>query len=685
MSIQSIKIKNILSFDELDIKNLKDINCIVGKNNVGKSNLLKVIKYFYDSLENKKKEQPPLKSNYNLKGSISLTFDTTRIHLISKKNPNSPYFSYVSRKLIPDNRRGFLSSKQYDHNKTNFTLTLYLYNDKSQKWSTNDKQIHNLILYLYPFFYIDSRKINLYEWNDLWSLISAIKSFNLSTLDNKDVIDFFNKSITQKSNDEYKNFVNRLEEIITVKRLTPKEKVLTYIKSGLTGHSFEIDNFSLDTQSDGTNSFHFINIFFKILISLSKREYITPFVFIDEPEIGLHPKMNERLITNIFTYYDYQNRSSKITIPPKIFITTHSPIIIKQITKNFRENKKIYCFQKNKSTPTQLKLLNSDYNNESFINIFSENESRLFFSDMILFVEGETELEAFGNMKLLEHFQELNKVDIYKCSSNVIGERINPSYSNSAIPYLFLFDADKAWDISYKNNKTFLNIKSNGNYFKLDKDSLIKERDKYKKGYNEKYKRLSNTIDKIIDSLEIEIKTNLTKQTPLDYHLDDARNSLKTYLQTKRIYINDTTFEGCLISYNSREIFYAWLKKSYSIDIQPILSRVKKSRSLDEYLLIDYMRVLFNGKSNILNNKKQFNIKNGSNRTTKMAKILLNKLDKFLAIKTPEKADGWVTQYMNFSIEFIEKKTQKNDDFKRNFEIYFPEIYDIIRKLQSDS
>ncbi|MEI8613561.1 AAA family ATPase [Shewanella sp. PP-He15 brown] len=53
MTIQSIKITNLLSFDELEVKDLKDMNCIVGRNNVGKSNLLKALKFFYNKLDGK--------------------------------------------------------------------------------------------------------------------------------------------------------------------------------------------------------------------------------------------------------------------------------------------------------------------------------------------------------------------------------------------------------------------------------------------------------------------------------------------------------------------------------------------------------------------------------------------------------------------------------------------------------
>lgn len=84
--------------------------------------------------------------------------------------------------------------------------------------------------------------------------------------------------------------------------------MLSYIKAGLKGYRFEIDENDLKFHSDGTNSFHFIKTFLRILITISRREYITPFVFIDEPELGLHPKMNEVLVQDIFTSYNYNEK-----------------------------------------------------------------------------------------------------------------------------------------------------------------------------------------------------------------------------------------------------------------------------------------------------------------------------------------------------------------------------------------
>ncbi|EDT9504160.1 ATP-binding protein, partial [Salmonella enterica] len=88
MTIQKIKITNLLSFDEIEIDELNDINCIVGRNNVGKSNLLKTLKFFYNKLEGKEELPPRLNSNYSYKGTISITFDTTRIFRIARRQPS---------------------------------------------------------------------------------------------------------------------------------------------------------------------------------------------------------------------------------------------------------------------------------------------------------------------------------------------------------------------------------------------------------------------------------------------------------------------------------------------------------------------------------------------------------------------------------------------------------------------
>ncbi|EGV1830903.1 TPA: AAA family ATPase [Vibrio parahaemolyticus] len=701
MTVQAVKITNLLSFDELIVDNLNDLNCIVGRNNVGKSNLLKVLKFFYNKLDGKEELPPKLNSNYSYKGSISITFDMTRIYRIARKQPNNKYFSFIIRKLIPLHKRSMFALMRYDNDHTTYTLTLNIYNDGKVKWSTNDKQTLNLILYLFPFFHIEPRHMDLHEWDSLWDLISRLKSFNLSKIDEKSVIDFFDKSINSNGENSYKKYIADLNNTISTKPSSQKEKILSYIKAGLKGYRFEIDENDLKYHSDGTNSFHFIKTFLKILITISRREYITPFVFIDEPELGLHPKMNEVLIHDIYNNYKYKkDRDCKVT-RPRIFLATHSPNIVKEIIKKFRNKQRIYCFQKFHDSTTTINVLNSTYNNESFINTFSDNEARLFFSDFILFVEGETELEVFGNMSLSDHFSHLKHIDIYKSSSNVIGERINPSYSNSAIPYIFLFDADKAISLKGTPNNFNLKLQKNGNYFNFWKETLEKEYNKHKLGFSKNHQLAKSNLQYLLNNRDKNLKIDLTKQDFLkEYEFEKVFSSVKMRLLSKNIYLNRTTLEGCLIQINSSKIFYEWMKKENNINFEPILCRISKSKFVTEDMLIDYMRIIYNGKSKALTDYSHFNLEsytqamnngkkiNGKLRyTSRHAKLLMDLLEKStIRNKGLEKTDGWATSFINFSVDYIEDKSlTEKQSFGSIFKIYFPELYDIIRMLQPDS
>lgn len=701
MTILKIKITNLLSFDDIEINGLHDMNCIVGRNNVGKSNLLKALKFYYNKLEGKEELPLRLHSNYSYKGIISLTFDTTKIFRIARRQTTNPYFQFIMRKLIPPFRRSLFSLAAYTDEPTTYTLSLNIYNDGKVKWSTKDGQILNLILYLFPFFHIEPRHMNLHEWDNLWVLVSRIKSFNLSKIEDESVIDFFDSSINSGGDSSYRKYIDDLNKNISTKASTQKEKILSYIKAGLKGYKFEIDERDLRFHSDGTNSFHYIKTYLNLLITISRREYITPFVFIDEPELGLHPKMNEVLVQEIFNSYKYQEGINDRVTRPKLFITTHSPNIVKEVIKKFREKQRFFCFQKTRDSCTYIKILNSTFDNESFINIFSDNEARLFFSDFILFVEGETELEVFGNMKLSEHFTHLKHIDIYKSSSNTIGERINPAYSNSSIPYMYLFDADKAISLKGVAGSFTLKFKNNGDYYRFDRDTLNLEIKRNNLGFSRKHREIKQNNELLIQYSGASINVDLLKQIFLpSSHFDNIFSAVKKRLLYKNIYLNRTTLEGCLIQKDSAQIFYKWLAAKHDIDIDKLIARISKSKYISSDMLIDYLRVIFNGKTDTLVDYSSFNfesykqtLKNGKvlnenlKKTSKHAKYLMNTLEKSTIFnKHLNKTDGWTTSFLNYSVEYVENEAKLHDNtFGSVFRFYFPELYDIIRRLQPDS
>lgn len=68
-------------------------------------------------------------------------------------------------------------------------------------------------------------------------------------------------------------------------------------------------------------------------------------ILIDEPEMHLHPKLQEELVALLLKF-------SKST---QIFISTHSPLLVKQLRKN--EKVKIFVMKKeNKNENYEIKI-----------------------------------------------------------------------------------------------------------------------------------------------------------------------------------------------------------------------------------------------------------------------------------------------------------------------------------------
>lgn len=279
MAIQSIRVKNLLSFNDVFIDDIQDINCIVGKNNVGKSNLLKIIRFFYSKLNGERVLPPSLHSYYNSVGSITIRYDTTRIKkIVTGKNNNSAFLKHIYNTLFPGQKKSFLNQSS---NESYLELTLTIFKDDSTKWSTPNQDVLKIIYILYPFIDIETRHIDLYDWNRIWGLVSQLSSFNVKKINSDEVINYLDNKLSD-GRGHYKDYIDNVETIVDTKSYSYRDKVLSYIKVGLQGHDFTNSGQELDIQSDGTNSHRFIEIILKLLIVLTRREYITPTIYIDE-------------------------------------------------------------------------------------------------------------------------------------------------------------------------------------------------------------------------------------------------------------------------------------------------------------------------------------------------------------------------------------------------------------------
>jgi len=668
MSIKLIKIKNLLSFDKLEINELQDINCIVGKNNVGKSNLLKLISFFYNKLENKRELPPALNSKYSSAGSISICYDISHISRIvqakkNKSNHNLPYFKEVFNLLVNPS------------NKKSIEIVLTIHSNESISWNIKDTKLLKIISDLYPFFSIETRHINLHDWNNIWFLISRLKPFNPHKVKQQKIIDFFEKEVSGSKDikyNNYGNYITNIEDSLETAVYNYKEKVLSFVKTGLRGQSFLIDEKQLETESDGLNSYTFVKSFLLLLVSLTRKSYITPILYIDEPETGLHPKKNEELINDL---YDVVEDYSQYKTPmPQIIFSTHSPNIVKEVIKLFDNNQQILHFSKDKSNNTSVKKMNSTYSDKRFLHIFSDNEARLFFSNFILFVEGETEIEIFTNKALLKKFPILKEIDVYKSSSNVLGAHVNPDYSNTAIPYIFLFDADKIY--TFTDDQTDTNLKkikllnSNPELYILP-DGKIKKYDekfndlilKYQKGFNQIYRDTVNNLQNIKDIKDEKFTFDNGNFRVKDFNkYTKLVQYLKIYLLNKNVLFLHTTIEEALIHEKSEGLFFTWMEDENNLIIDDFLyekrevnysfSLYKNRKSIGETVLfnsrkvinkkiiykklkhseyvlnflIDYIRVMyFHGKFELLNNQI---LNNSSSLIHEVSKKQINEFKK---------------------------------------------------------
>lgn len=750
MSLKSIRIKNILSFDDCVINEFSDFNCVIGRNNVGKSNFLKVIQFFYANLNGESVIPLPLNSNYSSKGDITIVFDTTRLEeVIKTRKSKSSYQKHIYSSLFKDDIVSDYAIVSKRTIRGEFSLTLTVKSDGAISWSDKDKNVLKIIARIYPFFFVDTRRLDLYDWDKLWKTVSQLKFLNTRELKTEQIINFFDEKLSEKSS-SYKEYVKIISDLTKASPYDYQDLVLNYIKVGLSGHKFNIDGHELQTQSDGTNSHRFIELFLSLIISLTRREFITPVVYIDEPELGLHPKLNEKLIYNLHELYRKFKKNSinktlgKYATPyPTVIMSTHSPNVLKSIIRLFKGEGEHYIFHFSLGAHriTKICLLNSRFKDKRFLNIFSDNEARLFFSEFILFVEGETELELFGNLELINKFSFLNRVDVYK-TNEVLLRAMNPRNSNAPIPYLTVYDADKLVTYDFQDRR-----------FKF-RSKEINLLDIYKRysctpffSPNYQNKRILSNIIKI-DGVELELDENGTSYKKLDLPAFIARCNRVLY-KTDRIHMAPSTIEEVLICNASRKILIRWLaheaaslskgklciggkgdinrkldglrskfklsnlkwfftnvftKHEYTGELSPenedfiamlyVLNAkemlrlfYKQGSSLSQADQTTILRLALNGKSHTLYSYKESEEPYDENNPISFevinaVQVIKNQFLKKLSIDLG-KTGGWVTSFLDFAIADIEKRTTNDKSFEEIFASTFPHLHDILKKIST--
>lgn len=638
MSIKSIEIKNFKSIEHIKF-NLNELNVFIGKNGTGKTTIQKALKYFYENLLEDVSnnlvfdELNPLKKQM----SITIEYDFSRILDLATGSYQDTLFKTFYFQTTP-----------VDSTITQTTLKLTLYQTKQKGISWNHSyNTRYLVKNSHPIYFLYPREKNLLDWDDLWNALGDLVNANAA----KSFSDDLTQILPKKDAELFKEYIELLkkffkEQDLKVLQESNTNKVVSLLKLYFGGNIFVNDDKTLDYYSDGTNSKNYILFLAYISYIVSMKRLKDVSLFLDEPELGLHPRMIDELMDSIIMY------SSRV----KFILFSHSPRLTSHILKNSGDVYKLSI----RDNYTQLNKLvkNDDLRTRMLV---SEREAGFLYSDFLLLTEGITEYELFNHKYLQKLFPILKTIDIINADSNdVIINLLNPEYNKSEIPYLILVDLDKIVNFNCIEPKTF-KLKYKKLKYTVLKNAHLKE--KMIKSFNKYEQQLSDL--KNIENRENEIFQYQGDIGVLPESFSVLYKQIKDLNLKFNVYPLKVVIENAMVS---NSFFPLWISKYKKITPKEAEFLNIYSNQAEKHVLQSY---IVSGKNEFLKNI------NSNNYPSKFIPYV----KEFENLKI-EKNSGWVTNYWNFYQDMVTKENWSLQEQLKKFQVYFPEIHAIIKTIE---
>ena len=522
--IEKIEIQYFRSIYRVTISDLGNINIFTGKNDAGKSNVLKALNLFFNNIVTTENDFN-FAQNYNLKRREEVKKDTIKgkqfiqIKITFKRGKQYektlPEIFTVSKKWNRDS----LTPQVTD----NVEMLL-----KKKQLSYNDRSKASLTRYLngIKYIYVPAIKDESIFEAMIKRLQSTVYTRRLSgdSLINDTMLTLYQNVIrtTQDLSNEFKSATNIDSMIATpneVDELYKTLKIITMVENEIVG---------LEDRGDGIRVRYIPSILNYIALNASEK-YVWGF---EEPENSLEFNMARKMADDFYNIY----RKNSL-----IFVTTHSPAFIDIGYKN--EGKGYRCYREenitkvvdynhaNKLAPLQEELgyayiLEQQYN--EFKQLTKENEeirmkvekleTELKISQKpVLLTEGKTD-EKILKVAWEKLFDYECPFDIKNC--NLLDKNVEENAIAGA-SVLRKILCSTAYDSPKILIGLFDNDKAGNNEFKLDANYTFQEGKKWKihknrKGYafvipfNHELKKLAD-----IENLSIEFlfsKNSLLKE-----------------------------------------------------------------------------------------------------------------------------------------------------------------------------
>ena len=632
MGIENIEIENYKSIKKCKL-NLKQLNALIGENGCGKTNIISAIRYFYSNLisENDDNEIFDKNNSFNNTVKIKIQYNCKELRKIISNKIRNELFTEDTGK---EKQNAEYYSKIYSLiDKDKIELQLTKIKNQPIKWNIEPRANREIIYNIFPIYTIDAKNINVESWNLIWKEIGDLIKIENSVATNfqQQIVEILQESQDKKIAKRFSELEKVLQDSeIQIKKYTQREYATAITKMYYNGEKFEISEHKPDYYSEGTNSFNYINTLINIVNAIRKKKIKFPTIIIDEPEISLHHKYIDKISENII------DKSKKI----QFLLATHSSRILKNILKEESDDRKVFNLRyKNKYTHcSEMKLLDE----KRQITFIEDEHVNCYFSDMLILVEGESELELLNNKYLKILYPILKNIDIIKASSNkVIENSLLPNKRNYKTPYLIIVDMDKIIIKNKEQNK--MDIKNKDGYFVFNN----KENYYYgKKRLETYYKR--KRIEKMTEKCRFHYK--LPFYSCDDQNFYELKKCIKEYFLNYNIFVNETTLEGLLVNNENYFIFWKFYKK--------LIGKQKDIKDLEEYYdnlnehdKVNLLRLLVSGKTDYILKLSELD---------KMPKEIYNMIKKYITNKT----SGWISLWIEYYLIYLLRIDNTNDENK---------------------
>lgn len=663
LSIVKIDIDNYKSIKNCSMK-IQEIVLLIGENGCGKSNILSAIKFFYDNLLIDCDDYSMFDNNnkFNDCIKISITYDLTNLRIKSLyqlKKRDHKYSSFYNKIISMASCKDNL-----------FTVTLIKIKNKKNQWINASLSDRKMIYNLFPLYVVDSRNINLTNWDDLWHQIGDLVKLERNL--QRGLVNDLKKVILNDEKYKLKDNFNKLETAflnsnIEIKNYTPKQLASLISKMYFNGDEFIFKENKLNYYSNGTNALNYTCVIIEILLMISIKKMKSPIIFIDEPEISLHHTLIDVIFSKIFKSCD------KI----RFIISTHSTRLLKNTLRYDKENSHIYHVKiiNNYTQVSKFRLFN-DHRLKNFID---DQNVNAYFAKTIVGVEGESEIELFSNRFLLEVFPFIKEIEFIKATSNdTVVKIISPKMRNYNTPCIFIYDMDKVLVRELSENK-----------FKLRNKNFVRNYPNEEKYYYTQYRKeqsnLRKRILKMVENLRLHYEFPL--MACYDKNYEAFIYAIKKYHKKYNIFIAETTTEGMLINEGNLKEFYAYaennIKTNNSGNMKDLFD------SLDIKNKVIFLRFLYQGKNEFL---MKFNEVKNKNLELKV------NLKEFIETNINSKTmwiSDWIEYYFCHIINldpknkdsfkkfiFMLNNNEKSEFIRNKFMNDFEELYDLIEMMK---